>query len=94
MQKFKAQFYLYSGRVGPLINARAVTVDFEDVSLPSGGYYNGSDLAGGFTSRGVFFPNTFTDWGYGITSWDNWACSSTTDATTGNVSQSIQRHYR
>jgi len=66
--------------------AQAVTVDFEDVSLPPCGYYNGSDLAGGFASRGVFFPNTFTDWGGGFTSWENWACSSTTDATTGNVS--------
>src|SRR3972149_4908056 len=63
---------------------QAATVDFEDVLLPASGYYNGSDEAGGFTSRGVFFANSFTDWGGGITSWENWACSSTTDVTTGD----------
>jgi autotransporter-associated beta strand protein len=85
MQKFSAAFLFILGACCISTRAQAVTVDFEDVPLPSGGYYNGSDLAGGFTSRGVFFPNTFTDWGYGITSWDNWACSSTTDTITGDV---------
>ena len=85
MQNFKAVILFILGACWTSVGARAVTVDFEDVSLPPCGYYNGSDLAGGFTSRGAFFPNTFTDWGYGITSWENWACSSTTDTTTGNV---------
>ena len=65
-------------------NATAATVDFEDVSLPAGGYYNGSDAAGGFTSQGISFPTSYTDWGGGFTSWENWACSRTSDITTGN----------
>jgi hypothetical protein len=37
----------------------AQTVNFEDVVLDSTGYYNGSDLKGGFTSNGVFFPTAY-----------------------------------
>ena len=67
-------------------NANAGMVDFEDVSLPASGYYNGSDGAGGFTSHGVAFPTSYTDWGGGFTSWENWACSRTTDTMTGDYS--------
>ncbi|HWE38418.1 MAG TPA: DUF4465 domain-containing protein [Isosphaeraceae bacterium] len=47
--------------------ARAdINVDFEDLSLPPNSFNNGSDLAGGFTSRGASFNNaydpTFGDW--------------------------------
>jgi hypothetical protein len=50
---------------------------------PGGGtYFNGSDGAGGFTSGGLNFRNSFTDWGGGWTSWDGWSYSSTTDTTT------------
>jgi hypothetical protein len=61
-------------------------VDFEDVgaNLPIDGqdYYNGADGAGGFTSRGAGFSNTFTDFGGGFTGWEGWAYSQTTDTTT------------
>jgi hypothetical protein len=72
--------------IGISTNLRAVSIDFEDVSLPPSGYYNGADPAAGFTSRGVFFPALYTDWGNGMTSWENWACSKTTDILTGNYS--------
>lgn len=66
--------------------AWALEVDFEDVgsNLPIDGnfYYNGADGAGGFTSRGASFSNTFTDFGGGFTGWEGWAYSQTTDTTT------------
>lgn len=64
------------------------TVNFEDLSLttppataygPGGVFYNGSDEAGGFTSGGANFVNTY-DSGFG--SWDGWSYSTTTDTTT------------
>lgn len=63
-------------------------VDFSDVALTSpptesyatgGVYYNGSDLAGGFTSGGVSFT---TDYNTTYGSWSGWAYSNTTDVTT------------
>ncbi len=61
--------------------AATVTVDFEDeeLELPPDSYYNGSDQAGGFTSRGVFFPNDY-DTLFGI--WAGWSYSNMTDTTT------------
>lgn len=65
----------------------AVVIDFEDVGagLSPNSYWNGVDESGGFTSGGVWFPNTYTvtvtqtgTW----TSWDGWAYSNTTDVTT------------
>ena len=71
----------------------AAVIDFSDVPLtgpavatyagPGGGvYYNGSDGAGSFASGGASFNNNFTDWGYGFTSWANFAYSTTSDTTT------------
>ena len=41
-------------------SARAQVIDFEDLTVPTPpGYYNGSDGAGGFTSRGARFNNTY-----------------------------------
>jgi hypothetical protein len=65
-------------------NVKAGMVDFEDVVLPASGYYNGSDGAGGFSSHGVAFSTSYTDWGGGFTSWENWACSRMTDTVTGD----------
>lgn len=67
--------------------ARAVTVDFEEFdeppySLGPESYYNGSDGAGGFTSGGAFFNNSYTDWGGGLYSWAGWAVSNMTDTDT------------
>ncbi len=75
------------------MNAGEILVDFEDVRLegagveayagPGGGVYNtGSDLAGGFASAGVFFENSYTDWGGGFYSWDGWSYSTTVDTET------------
>ena len=76
--------------LGSSVIAKAGTVvDFEDVLLPSsttaGDFYNGSDLAGGFTSQGVDFNNAYNAaWD----SWTGWAASNSTDtATAGFTNQ-------
>jgi hypothetical protein len=71
----------------PPLTAQTV-VDFADVALGSppttayaegGVYYNGSDLAGGFSSGGVSFVTDYnSEWG----SWTGWAYSTTTDVGT------------
>ena len=61
--------------------AMAGVINFESFPLDLGGYYNGSDLAGGFTIDGTTFDNTFTDFGGGCC-WDGWAVSNHTDTTT------------
>ncbi|MFT3883069.1 MAG: DUF4465 domain-containing protein [Gemmatales bacterium] len=53
------------------------TIDFEDKSLPPNSFYNGSDNAGGFTTRGAFFNNS-----YGGGFWSGWSYSNTSDTTT------------
>jgi hypothetical protein len=63
-------------------SAAAQVVDFEDVgaNLPVNSFYNGSDFAGGFFSRGVFFNNDYTaDFG-GL--WSGWSYSNVSDSTT------------
>ena len=57
-------------------------IDFEDLVLDSTGYWNGSDGSGGFEVGNAFFPNTFTDWGGGITSWTGFAYSNHSDRST------------
>jgi MYXO-CTERM domain-containing protein len=57
--------------------ARAQVIDFEDLSVPPAGYYNGSDGAGGFTSRGARFNNSYSG---GFAS--GWSYSRLTDVTT------------
>lgn len=54
-------------------------VDFEDLSLAPNSYYNGSDGAGGFTSRGAFFNNSYNPT---FDSWSGWSYSNTTNTTT------------
>jgi hypothetical protein len=54
-------------------------VDLEDLSLPAESYYNGSDEAGGFISRGAFFNNVY-DQTFGV--WTGWAYSNVTDVHT------------
>ena len=57
-------------------------ITFEKLPLPDEGYWNGSDGSGGFTAGNAFFPNTFTDWGGGVTSWMGFGYSNHTDQTT------------
>lgn len=56
--------------------AQAALIDFEDISLSSGASYTGADGAGGFTSGGAGFNNSYTDWGGGFATWDGFAVSS------------------
>ena len=68
-----------------LIAAPAVYADvatFENLTLASESYWNGSDGSGGFTSGDAYFLNTYNSaWG----SWDGWAYSNMTDTTTDGV---------
>jgi hypothetical protein len=57
-------------------------ITFEELDPGEDGYWNGSDETGGFASGNAVFPNRFTDWGDGITSWTGFAYSSHTDRTT------------
>ncbi len=57
-------------------------ITFEDLPLSDEGYWNGSDGSGGFTAGNAFFPNTFTDWDFGVTSWMGFGYSNHTDQTT------------
>jgi hypothetical protein len=58
-------------------------VDFEDVNLGASGFYNGSNLAGGFTSGGLYFYNTFDSQ---FQSWNGFACSNKSDTLTAGFS--------
>lgn len=90
---------LVAASAAPLLLASALpalTVGFEDLSLSTpptqsgfgGVYYNGSDSAGGWSSGGVAFNNSFTDFGGGFTSWGGFAYSTATDtATAGFTNQ-------
>jgi hypothetical protein len=72
-----AAFYVCAQR-----SAVADTIDFEEHSLPVGGYWNGADGSGGFSDHGASFNNNFTDYGYGWVSWSGWAYSRVEDSTT------------
>jgi hypothetical protein len=63
-------------------SARASVAGFEDLSPGAAGYWNGSDGSGGFSSGGLTFNNSFTDWGGGYYSWAGWAYSNKTDTAT------------
>jgi hypothetical protein len=58
---------------------RADVVNFEDKTFtPPAQFYNGSDLAGGFTSGGAFFNNSYnTTFG----AWSGWSYSKVNDPT-------------
>ncbi len=60
----------------------SVVVGFDDLSLASESFYNGSDGAGGFSSGGAQFNNMFTDFGDGFTGWTGWSYSNVTDTLT------------
>jgi len=59
--------------------ADVVTVDFADKSLPPNSFYNGSDLAGGFTSGGAHFWNNYNPQ---FQSWIGFAYSNVNNTTT------------
>ncbi len=53
-------------------------VDFEEFT----DLWIGADGSGGFTSEGVSFTNSYTDYGGGFFAWEGWAVSNHTDTTT------------
>ena len=56
--RFRVLVIAWGCLVGGVPRATAdVTVDFEDLPLEPESFYNGSDGAGGFVSRGAFFNN-------------------------------------
>jgi hypothetical protein len=63
--------------------AGAETADFEDLSLAPESYWNGSDLSGGFVSRGVYFKNNYDST---YDSWDGFAHSNITDTASSGWS--------
>lgn len=61
-------------------NDTVKSTTFNDWTLPSDSFYNGSDDAGGFTVEGSFFPNSYSQsW----KSWTGWSISNTSDTTDG-----------
>jgi hypothetical protein len=61
----------------------AAVLDFGDLSLAASSYYNGGPAtnSAGWSSGGVSFSNTFTDFGGGYSSWAGFAYSNTSDTT-------------
>ena len=57
----------------------SVLVDFEDLPLAPESFYNGFDQAGGFTSAGAHFRNTYDSVG---NSWLGWSLSNRADSQT------------
>ncbi len=67
-------------------------VDFEDLTLAAESSFNGSDGSGGFTSGGLTFSTTYTDWGGGFTSWEGWAYSNMTDTITPGIANEFSAY--
>ncbi len=80
--RFAAAVLVMTVAVAAERSPASVVVDFEDLTLPPGSFYNGSDDAGGFTSRGAFFNNSFADFGGGFVAWSGWSYSNVTDNST------------
>lgn len=62
--------------------AKAAVSDFEDLSLGSESYWNGSDGSGGFHSGSAYYNNNYNTM-YG--SWDGFSYSNITDTTTSGM---------
>jgi hypothetical protein len=62
----------------------AAVVDFGDLSLAASSFHNGGPAtnSAGWSSGGVTFSNTFTDFGGGFSTWSGFAYSNTADTTT------------
>jgi hypothetical protein len=58
---------------------QAAISNFENITLASESFWNGSDGSGGFTSGDAYFVNNYNTT---YNSWDGFACSNTTDTTT------------
>lgn len=70
---------------GPMQKAGAVDIDFSNLSLPTGSYWNGSSGVGGFTSGGAYFNNSYYyDTTYQYESWSGWSYSNITNTAITN----------
>ncbi len=72
---FFVAMWLFAGLIG---NSQTV-VTFENLPLPDTGFWNGSDLSGGFSAQNAFFVNYY-DTTYG--SWSGFAYSNHNDTVT------------
>ena len=62
-------------------------IDLENLSLPADSFWNGSDNSGHFVANQIAtFPNSFVDWGGGMTSWSGFAYSNKLDTMTQSYS--------
>ena len=76
MKRFFALVFLFCSIFFITNCVNAQTADFEDLSLNTESYWNGSDGTGGFYSGGFAFSNNYNaDW----SSWDGFAYSNITD---------------
>ena len=76
MKRFFALTFLLCSIFFITNSVNAQTADFEDLSLNTENYWNGSDGTGGFYSGGFAFSNNYNaDW----SSWDGFAYSNITD---------------
>lgn len=78
----KMYFFMALFFASLIVKAQNHVINLENLSLPPNSYWNGSDNSGGFTSNIAFFPNSFTDWGGGMTSWHGFAYSNMLDTLT------------
>ncbi len=62
--------------------ATAALADFNEVPLAPESAYYGQDSGGNFTSGGLGFANSYTDFGGGYFGWEGFAVSNRTDSTT------------
>lgn len=61
-------------------NAQTVSAGFQEMNLGTTGYYNGSDLSGGFVSGPIFFRNEYN---VAFSSWSGFGISAKTDTSNG-----------
>lgn len=71
--------FLFAGAILVAGSAAALTATFDDLGLGAESTFNGSDGAGGYTSGGIFFENSYTA---PFNSFTGFAASTTTDTTT------------
>ncbi len=76
--KRKILFAAIAMLAGVLAKAQTI-IDFEELTLAPDSFWNGSDLSGGFTSKGVYFVNYYdTSW----SAWSGFAYSNKADTVT------------
>ncbi len=63
------------------VNAQTVAT-FDDLPLAADTFWNGSNMAGGFTDGSIYFPNTYTSFGGSAYAWSGFAYSTVVDTLT------------